>query len=316
MIIALDVSSILHSITGIGHYTFNLIKRLGKLDQKNQYRLFSYSWKIRMKNLQVPQFSNYEYHDIKIPGKLLLNMWRYFRFPTVNRLVGDLDLFHSPNYLYQPQKRGKTVCTIHDLAFLKFPGYGEKYGGKYFASVLPGTIKHADAVIVDSEATRNDLVELVNMNEELVNVIHLGIDPEFANQKNHDGFNNIKNKLGLGKEYLLAVTTLEPRKNLDGIIQAMAILKQETNINIPLVICGGEGWENEEIYNRVRQLKLESNIRFAGYVEQDLLPELYRHASLTLFPSLYEGFGLPILESMVCGTPVITSIVSSMPEIA
>jgi len=125
MRICIDASSVLKTRTGIGQYTYHLMDGLGRLDDSHEYLFFFYSWKVQGSNLDLPRYPGYTLKDLKIPGKMLMRSWQYLRFPDIRYFTGPFDLFHSPNYLFQPAKNGKIVCTIHDLAFLRFPGYGE-----------------------------------------------------------------------------------------------------------------------------------------------------------------------------------------------
>jgi glycosyltransferase involved in cell wall biosynthesis len=238
-----------------------------------------------------------------------------FLGPRLARM--GVQLFHSPDTLGFPLTSGRRVAlvaTIHDLIPWIFPQTVTRTHRWIRCTILPLIIRRADRLIVDSLATAQDLLERFPESKDKVRVVYLGVDPRFAPAPAEE-VATLRSRFGLPPEYLLYLGTLSPRKNLDRLFEAYAILRQEQGDVPPLVIAGKPGWLWEPIIQRVRDLRLETGVTFCGFVPDTDLPALLTGAIAFLLPSLYEGFGLPILEAMACGTPVLTSNRSSLPEV-
>jgi glycosyltransferase involved in cell wall biosynthesis len=233
----------------------------------------------------------------------------------VDVLAGPLDVFHSPDYVLPPVRRARKVVTIHDLSFLRYPEAAEPSLRRYLSAAVPRCAGEADVILADSENTRRDVVELLGLPSEKVYVIYPGVDQRFSAIQERESLEAVKERYGLSYPFILSVGTLEPRKNLIVLLEAYAMLKERRDLPHRLVIAGGKGWLYEGIFQRVQELSLGEGVVFLEFVPDDLLPSLYTLADLLAFPSLYEGFGLPPLEAMACGTPVVTSESSSLPEV-
>jgi glycosyltransferase involved in cell wall biosynthesis len=315
MKIGIDVSSLLKDRSGIGTYSYNLIKNIFKIDTENEYRLLSYSLKESLK--ECPSFDNpnvKSYH-YRIPGKLLLKAWQWFDFPPVDAFLGKIDIFHSTNFLVIPQYKGKKIVTFHDMYFLIEPRHTERFGGKYFLKTLPEKVKGVDRVIAVSENTKQDAMRFLGVTEERIRVIYEAVDESFRVIEDKDAVSRIKAKYKIEGDYLLFVGTLEPRKNLIRLVEAFTMLKREGRFPFKLVLAGKKGWAIDNLFRKVEDLGIKEEIIFLGYVVPEDLPYLYNGAEVFVFPSLYEGFGLPALEAMGCGIPVLTSKRSALPEI-
>jgi glycosyltransferase involved in cell wall biosynthesis len=180
---------------------------------------------------------------------------------------------------------------------------------------VPRSIARADVLLADSESTRRDLIELLRVPEDRVFVVYAGVEARFRPEPDPDDAAR-RQRYALERPYILSVGTLQPRKNYRRLIQAFHRLAQEYGVSHDLVIAGGKGWLYDDVYATIDALRLEGRVRVLGFVDDDDLPALYRGADAFAFPSLYEGFGIPVLEAMGCGTPVVTSNVSSLPEVA
>jgi glycosyltransferase involved in cell wall biosynthesis len=223
------------------------------------------------------------------------------------------DLFHGTDTI-APAISRPTVITIHDVSTLLFPRHHTRLHRWFDRLSLPRMVKRATAVITDSEATRRDVIRLLGVPPHRVHAIHLGVDHrKFYVREPRKAQTVISASLHIPIPYILAVGTLEPRKNLIGLMQAYALLPSDRP---KLVLAGARGWGDNPIYQAARQLGLLDAIQFTGYIPDDVLPSLYAGAQCFVYPSLYEGFGLPALEAMACGAPVITSRTSSLPEVA
>jgi len=313
MRIGMDARCILVQRTGVGNYTLNLIKGLAKIDQHNSYVLF-YTWfKKPQENILLIDKKNFKNKVIHIPHRFLNLLWRTVRYPSVETWVGKVDVFHSPSFQLTPQKQGRSVLTIHDLCFLVYKKYAIKSSRLHYGRRIKSYAQGADAIITISQNSKKDIINYLDISPERIFVIPAGKDQKFKPQNDPETISKIREKYRLKRAFILHVGTLEPRKNLVGLIQAYH--RSKARKEYQLVIAGGKGWMYKEIFKTVEKLGLTKEVIFTGYVPEDDLPALYSASSLFVFPSLYEGFGLPPLEAMACGTPVVTSKVSSLPEV-
>ena len=230
-----------------------------------------------------------------------------------------VDLFHGLDHIGIPlfSKVARYVVTIHDVIPLLWPQYVTRKHRFVVAAACRRLRQQADQVIVPSVATKDDVVRTLRIAPDRIAVIPWGCDERFRPDGVPERLAGAQRKYGLPSRYLLFVGTLEPRKNLTTLLHAYAILRAERwDEELKLVVVGRKGWLYEEIFETVRRLALQQDVIFTDFVADDDLPDLYRGARLMVFPSLYEGFGLPILEAMASGIPVVASNTSSMPEVA
>jgi len=229
-----------------------------------------------------------------------------------------LDLLHSPDFVPPAFGMRKSVITVHDLTFLHYPQFMTAESHRYYNMQIAWACRRADAILADSRATSADLVSLLGVSSDKIHVAHLAADRRFQPQDVGDARDALVSH-DLSPGYVLFVGTLEPRKNLPGLLQAYRLLldrNQAGDEPVPsLVIVGGKGWLYESVFQSVECLDLVSHVRFLHNVPDDCLPALYREASLLVLPSYYEGFGLTALEAMACGTPVVVSNRASLPEV-
>jgi glycosyltransferase involved in cell wall biosynthesis len=202
---------------------------------------------------------------------------------------------------------------VHDLSFMRVPECSQPSLRAYLLRVVPSSVRRADLVLADSDSTRSDVIELLGVSPDRVRVIYPGVDACFRRVQDTRLLADVRQRYHLPERFVLSVGTLQPRKNLARLIEAYAQARLDADVK--LVIAGGTGWMYEGIFRRVEELRLQNEVYFPGYVVEEDLPALYSLADLFVFPSLYEGFGLPPLEAMACGTPVVTSNVSSLPEV-
>jgi glycosyltransferase involved in cell wall biosynthesis len=212
-------------------------------------------------------------------------------------------------------RRGKSLVTIHDLSFRRYPEGAEPNLRDYLDAAVPRGLERADLILADSENTRHDIIELFGVPPERVRVLYPGVDPAFRVIEDQQLLAAVKEAYRLDCPFILSVGTLEPRKNLITLLDAYAQLRASQGLEHKLVIVGGKGWLYDGIFRRVEGLSLREEITFLGFLPEEHLPAVYCLSDLLVFPSLYEGFGLPPLEAMACGTPVVTSNSSSLPEV-
>lgn len=225
-------------------------------------------------------------------------------------------LMHFPRFSVPLLRIGGTVVTVHDLAFRRYPHTLTAEARRYFESATSSAVKRADAIIAVSEHTRQDLIEFFHVEPDRVHVVYNGLEPRFSPCCADETLSQVRRAYGLKDDYILFVGTLEPRKNLVGLLNAYAMLRSIHGVDIPLVLAGEKGWLYEEVFDALHSLRLQSYVHLLGRVPDAYLPDLYRGASAFVYPSFYEGFGFPVLEAMACGAPVVTSAVSAIPEVA
>jgi glycosyltransferase involved in cell wall biosynthesis len=238
--------------------------------------------------------------------------WEHLALPLVIRRAG-LDLYHGTVNVVPRGLRCPSVVTVHDLAFLRWPEQVPRRRHQYLSRELRGSLRRAARVIAVSEATKSDLVDMMGVDQSRIVVTPLGVDERFLPATGEE-IARFKQEQKIDRPYVLSVGTLEPRKNLPALLEAFGCLTGE--IPHDLVLIGAEGWLTEEIHRTLRTPALARRVRLIGFVEDGDLPAWYSAADCFAFPSLYEGFGLPVLEAMACGAPVVTSNVSSLPEVA
>nr|WP_279537965.1 glycosyltransferase family 1 protein [Paenibacillus turpanensis] len=224
------------------------------------------------------------------------------------------DLYHGTNYTYQKTLKGKSVITIHDLAYMRYPESTSDIIYKHHSKWTPYSAAQCDFIIADSIQTKQDIVELLNIPDKKIEVIYLAADDRFQPLQSHV-ISDVMLRYNLPDKYILFVGTVEPRKNLLGFMEAYKMFRKKSGLPHKLVIVGAKGWKSSPIYEWTREQKLSNDIIFTGYIDDNDLPAVYNGASLFVMPSIYEGFGLPILEAMGCGIPVMGSNVSSIPEL-
>jgi glycosyltransferase involved in cell wall biosynthesis len=316
MRLGLDVTAAVAQGAGIGRYTRELLRALAAADPHNHYRLFFAS---RTRPFPLPPLpNNFRVAALPIHDIWLARLWHRARLPLpVETFIGPVDVFHSPDFTLPPVRRGtRTLLTVHDLSFVRDPGSAAPGLLAYLNAVVPRSVARADHVLADSQATKDDLSELYRLPADRITVLYSGVESTFRPVTDTAQLAAVRARYGLGEApFILAVGTLQPRKNYVRLIQAFSNL-QSSIPDLQLVIAGGKGWLFESIFAEVERLGLRDRVRFPGFVADDDLPALYSAARVLAYPSLYEGFGLPMLEAMACGTPVVASTASCLPEVA
>lgn len=317
MRIGIDYTAAVNQGAGIGRYTRDLVAALADLDNQNEYVVFYARGRKEKKGPFFADRPNFCERPLDISDRTLSAIWHRLRIPiAVERVTGALDLFHSPDFTLPPMRCGQSLVTVHDLSFLLFPECHAKSLCEYLESAVPRSVARASLVLADSKNTMNDLICLLGVQPERVEVLYPGVDERLHRVQDEAVLQATRDKFGLNYPFILFVGTIEPRKNLGNLIQAYARLKARRQIDHKLVIAGQKGWLYDDVFRRVVDLRVSNDVVFLGYVDNTDLPGLYSLADAFVFPSLYEGFGLPPLEAMACGTPVVISAASSLPEVA
>lgn len=325
MIVGVDYTAAAWQGAGIGRYTRELIRAAAPRDPTIRYTLFyaagglpaasPYLADLRALAAANP---NVAVRPIPLTPRHLTILWQRLRLPlNVERLVGHLDIVHAPDFVLPPTA-ARALLTVHDLTFLVRPECAEAGLRRYLARAVPRALRRADMVLVDSRATADDLARLLGVGGPRVRLIYPGVDPRFRPLPASE-VEPLRAQLGLPAEFLLFVSTIEPRKNLVRLIEAFARVvadKGQAGPDLSLVIAGRKGWLYEEVFAAAQRAELGGRVRFLDFIDDAHLPALYNLARAFVYPSLYEGFGLPALEALACGTPVVTAAVSSLPEVA
>jgi glycosyltransferase involved in cell wall biosynthesis len=315
MRIAIDYTAAIRQGAGIGVYVRNLVDALLAQDAEDEYTLLT-SGRASAEH-PFPSAENVQGRNIFIPDRYLNILWYRLHMPLPATLfTGTIDLYHGPDFVLPPLgKNVRKVVTIHDLAFLEHPEYAVPSLAAYLRKVVPESVAAADVVItVSSEVSRTLIKHFQTPKEKLV-VIPLGVNRYFRRVTDPILLAATQHKFGLKHPLVLAVGTQEPRKNHAGLIKAFSKAQKEKGGPAMLAIAGSTGWLYEETQQLVKELNLEEKVRFLGRVSDHELVTLYSSADAFAFPSFFEGFGIPPIEAMACGAPVITSNVSSLPEV-
>lgn len=294
--------------TGVGRYTRELAKGLAQIDKENEYILFSNS----ENENPVPQAANFTKKVIDLPvfspaGQLV---WASFLKKA------NLDVFHSPHFVFPPIVPCPSVVTIHDLIPLAHPEVLPSFVKRfYYRMQNKRATKKATNIIVDSSSTKQDIIKILGIAGEKIEVIPLAADKNFEVICSEDSLKKVRNKFNIAKRFILTLGNSKPHKNWTELIRAFHQLKKEKKVEHHLVLVGKQDPRFPQSKDLVRELKLEKNVRFIEFITEEDLPILYNGTSLFVLPSLHEGFGLPVLEAMACGTPVVCSNASSLPEV-
>ena len=315
MKIGIDISQIVYG-TGVSVYTKNLVKSLLEVDDKDEFLLFGGSLRQRklLKDFisSLSSFRNVSGKVFFIPPKLADILWNKLHILPIDSLFGKVDVFHSSDWTQPPSNSAK-VTTIHDFGFLKYPSTAHPKISSVMKNRFKWIKKDVDLIIAISKATKNDVVDILGIPPHKVKVVYEALPKDIKKVQNNKLIADIKKKYKIKNDFLLSVATLEPRKNLKRVILAFKEVKKIIP-DMQLVLAGKFGWDQD-----IKKMmgKKPKDVIFTGFIDREHeLSSLYSSASCFVFPSLYEGFGLPILEAMVCGCPVVTSNISSMPEVA
>ncbi len=292
---------------GINSYIYNLLTHLPRVDGDNRYTAFIGDGRFTGSDLTL------KLSRLPTSRPVARIFWEQVVQPFALRKEGA-DLLHALAFVTPLLSPCPSVVTVYDLSFLLHPESFKRSKRFYLSLFTRLSARKARRVIAISQSTKRDVVRLLGVSPDKVDVIYCGIDEAFRPLA-QDQVAAFRSERGLPEHFILFVGTIEPRKNVAGLIEAFANLQTCELANLKLVIGGATGWFYEDIFARVEELGLESEVVFPGYIPASELPLWYNAAELFVYPSLYEGFGLPPLEAMACGTPVVTANTSSLPEV-
>jgi glycosyltransferase involved in cell wall biosynthesis len=297
---------------GISQYTLFLLQALAELDHDNEYLVGQMG---KDKADYAPPAPNFRRHDFYTPCH---HRWERWALGAELRWArAGLDVWHSPDFIPPHGGAKRRLITVHDLNFLHFPQYLTADSLRYYRDQIGWAVQTADHIIADSEHTRQDLLNLLQVPAEKVTTVHLGVNPVYQQTYTPEQLQQTWQTYGLPQGFVLAVGTLEPRKNLPLLLRAYAEARAVAKLDVPLVLVGSVGWLEEDIWQTAADLglRLGEEVRHLPGVSDEQVAHLYAGAGLLATPSFYEGFGLPALEAMTVGCPVLVSDGGSLPEI-
>ena len=335
--------------TGVEDYTINLLSHLLSMDKSVypaaagiKYRLFYNGFRKLKINYPWLKLSNIKIKSLRIPNRIFDLFLRFLRFPKIDKILKGVDIFLSPHFLLTPLSgKSKIIVIFYDLSFVRFPEFFPLPKLLWHKFVYPKKqAQKADLIVAISRSTKEDLVNLYQIDPEKIKVIYPGIDEKFRPiNKDDSRLLELKKKYNLPDNFVLYFGTIEPRKNILGLIKAFEQIKEEKNLpplqiqwqgfeglvkkeektinfsELKLVIAGAKGWLYKEVFKKAKNSRFTKDIIFTGYIDEEDKPYLYNLAKVFVYPSFFEGFGLPPLEAMACGTPTIVSNKSSLPEV-
>lgn len=314
MKIGIDISLTIGERAGCGYYASNLVEYLAKIDNINQYILYPFFYYIRhpdFKNADKPKQKNFSICLDEVPKQGIDDLWEYC--PQKKRIFGHVDILHSTSFCAPQDFYGRLIVTIYDVSFITLPECHIEENRQHCLKGTIDAITYADAIITISHHAKSEIIKYFHAPEDKIFVVHLAARDNFTPSIKAE-IDRVLKKFKITKKFIFFLGTSEPRKNLKRIIEAYLSLPSSIRDNYLLVLGGGGGWLNSDLFHDISDQDLTS-IYYLGYIDEKDLPAIYSGCHIFLYPSLYEGFGLPILEAMACGAPVISSNTSSMPEV-
>ncbi|MBA4336489.1 hypothetical protein C0416_01810 [bacterium] len=306
MKIGIDIRETVNEKTGKGYYAFHLTKALLAIDTENEYFLYC--------DKEPADFGNHSNFEIKI----IKSKGLFWHKKVLSDLYKEkIGVFLAPTSyiipaLHNPKKL-KVLMTVHDLIAFLYPENHNKKAVLIEKLTLGVALKKVKKVLSVSENTKKDLIKKFGIKESLIDIIHNSASDSYGVIE-EDQCEALREEKNLPKEFIFSVGTIEPRKNYTTLIEAYSKIKAH-HPNVKLVIAGKKGWKSENVFKKISELDLKEDVIFLGYVTEEELAKIYNLATIFAYPSIYEGFGIPPLEAMKCGCPVITSNISSLPEV-
>jgi glycosyltransferase involved in cell wall biosynthesis len=306
--------------TGVGLYAKNLTRAASKIESDVNFEIVRHWLPFKHFTAPLPANNHLSYRLVKwFPPMVYYQVFKrldwFLPYDLIAMKHYDSILFF--NFIAYPvRKKTKSIIVVHDLSFIYFPQFAQAKNLKYTTKLMKRSIKRASHIITISENSKKEIMDYYKIDNSNISIVPNGIDHQVFYPRTTSEISKAAKKYKLPKEYIYFHGTIEPRKNIDGILDAYSSLAQTVRDKYGLVISGGKGWNDEAIYKKIEHLKAKGyDIVLPGYIDGPDLPAVYSGASIFVFPSFYEGFGVPPLEAMACGVPVISSNNSSLPEV-
>jgi len=315
MRVALNATALLSPLTGIGQYTYHLAKGLQALPELELELFYGTSWSKEVRDQPVPSIAAIK----SLVKRFIPYAYSVNRFLQQNRFdrgvqSNGADIYHEPNFLAF-KFNGPSVITVHDLSWIRFPHTHPTERVRAMSTYFEPGLRRAALILTDSEFVKRELMDVFGVKADRIKPVLLGVEPLFYPRTAVDTQSVLNRHDLVHGQYLLAVGTLEPRKNLEVALRAYMLLPQQVRKHFPLVLVGMNGWRTSALEQQIEPLVRAGEIRQIGYLPREELAMVTAGALTLIYPSIYEGFGLPPLEAMACGVPVIASEVSSLPEV-
>lgn len=306
--IGIDCRLPFYQMGGISQYVLHLLPALANLDAHNRYTVLHSRQDERD---YTPDGGNFGRATLWTPCHHRLERWAL----AAELLPRRFDVLHSPDFIPPQLPTTRRIITVHDLNFIFYPQFLTADSLRYYAGQIEWAVRVADHISADSEATRQDLIDQLAVPPEKVTTVHLAVNPLYQRPYSAAAIDHTLRQHNLPRGFILFVGTLEPRKNIPTLLKAYHQLRQETAVDVPLILVGGRGWHNQAIFDTIDALDLHDHVRHLSGIFDEQLAHLYHAAAVLVTPSHYEGFGLPALEAMTCGCPAVVSRRGSLPEI-
>jgi len=308
--VVMDVTPLTRHRTGVGMYVYHLLKYLIAEDAGAQYAGLA----VTRRPMALGELADrLAVRHVRVPTRAMYWTWNRLGRPYADMLAGGGDIFHATNFFVPPTRRARRVVTIHDLSFLVVPEYTSPRIVRPFSRHIGRFVSESDAVMVYSESTRRDLIDRLDADGTRIHVAPIAADEQFRPDTSGASRAVVRQGYGILGPYVLFVGAIEPRKNIETLLEGFAAVRAD--VPHTLVIAGPKAWGYDSVYETYTRLGLCDRVRFLDYVPDADLPALYQAADLFVLVSHYEGFGLPPLEAMQCGCPVIVADNSSLPEV-
>ncbi|MCS7002228.1 MAG: glycosyltransferase family 4 protein [Dehalococcoidia bacterium] len=311
MHVGIDYTPAVRQRAGIGRFTRDLIAAVLRRRSDDRFTLI-----VTRDAPCASPAPNARVIPLPFSERLANILWHRLFLPLpVTVFTGPVDVFHGTNFLLPPLRRTPGVVTVHDLTYRLFPQFAEPSLTQFLTRATPATLRRARRICADSAATKRDLCQLLGVAPDLVTVVYGGVSPQFCAVPDPVADARVARHYPVDRPYLFALGALEPRKNLAGLLDAYAILRA-AGLAPRLLIAGPPGWRNAAFATKLASSPYRDDVVSLGFVPDDDLPPLFRRAACFVYPSFYEGFGLPVLEALACGAPVVCGDRGSVPEVA
>jgi glycosyltransferase involved in cell wall biosynthesis len=304
----MDIQPAVAQRAGVGRYVKCLAERLGAHAGEDQLRLYYFDFRRRGLDFSC---DGAELHAVRwVPGAFVQQSWKRLSWPPVDWIAGPSDLYHFTNFIRPPLRRGRSIVTIYDVSFLRFPEAAEPANLAYLEARIQETVNRSDAILTISTCSKEEISKDLGVGRDRIFIVPPGLSPTLR-PPDAQAIEAARKACGLDAPYLLFVATLEPRKNISFLVDVFDALE---SFDGDLVLAGKPGWKVEPILDHIEASNRRTRIRRLDFVDDAHLPGLYGGASCFVFPSLHEGFGFPPLEAMACGAPVVASNRGALPE--
>jgi glycosyltransferase involved in cell wall biosynthesis len=306
MRVGIDARLVHYRQAGISQYTMRLLEQLAAIDKEDEFTVFQ----SRRDGSKLVDQPNFRKRSVWTPPHHRLEQLLL----PLELAAADLDVLHSPDFIPPFRRNCKSVITVHDLNFLLYPEFLTPEAASYYGQI-DQAVRRCDHIIAVSESTKRDIIRLTGAPESKITVVYEAAHPIYTPLEDEQATRQTKERFGISCDFVLFVSTIEPRKNVPTLLHAYKQLLDNYRTDVDLVLAGEKGWLFQEVFTLVRELSLQQRVHFLGRVSVEDLLGLYNAAQLLVHPAFYEGFGLPPLEAMACGTPVVASNTSAVPEI-